>query len=307
MILLLRNCESQSFILRKFGVIVKDKQEEPSSHTHMWTHGPESNWGRCCAAEKHCPPKLSSTLCYNYPNTCNVNTYCTCSGKQDCSSSIHTHKSISATHKIQANQCILIFLHPEPSTPPPTPSYHPVRSRRWFFGRSCTAHCSQASATLCPSPPSLHTLSHTTVLSGSVFMSSLAHQLFRHLPGHIHARTHRPSYSHRHRGKCWCTGLSCWSMGRALQWLSKGVASNKDTAVWNHSSFFFWIHHWSSRLHCSVTGSIVGWYRKCWDREGRGNEGLLTLIYLDIQTQLNRVGVAGGAQKYISLRMNQTP
>lgn len=168
MILLPRNCESQSFILRKFGVTVKHKQEEPSSHTHMWTHGPESNWGRCCAAEKHCPPKLSSTLCYNYPNTCNVNTYCTCSGKQDCSSSIHTHKSISATHKIQPNQCILIFLHPAPNTPPPTPSYHPVRSRRWFFGRSCTAHCSQASATLCPSPPSLHTLSHTTVLSGSV-------------------------------------------------------------------------------------------------------------------------------------------
>lgn len=74
----------------------------------------------------------------------------------------------------------------------PPLSYHLVRNRRWFFGRSCRAHRSQAAASLYSSPPSLHTPTHT-VPSGSAFTPSTAHQLFRLLPGHMHARARRPS------------------------------------------------------------------------------------------------------------------
>lgn len=102
----------------------------------------------------------------------------------------HTQNTFQTFHS-RCYFCTLLHTHPLHFTP----SYHPVRSRRWFFGRSCRAHCSQASATLYPSPPSLLTPTHTDP-SGRAFTPSLAHQLFRLLPGHMHARAHQPSYSH---------------------------------------------------------------------------------------------------------------
>lgn len=87
--------KSQSFILRKFGVIVKHKQGEPSSHTHMWTHGPESNWGRYCAAEKHCPPKL----CYNY-QTLVISTHTVHAQENETALPAYTRANLSAPHTI---------------------------------------------------------------------------------------------------------------------------------------------------------------------------------------------------------------
>ncbi len=82
------------------------------------------------------------------------------------------HTEISASHTkthpkhFHSLFCLCNLLHSRRNTQPlpficiPL-SYHPVRSRRWFFGRSCRAHRSQPPATLCPSPPSLHTPTHT--------------------------------------------------------------------------------------------------------------------------------------------------
>lgn len=208
---------------------VKYKQEDVL-HPHMQTHGPESKWGHAILLQrKHCPPivihrvvALTQLPTHSQIDTCTL---------RETRLARLAHSKIGITHKIHSKHFTVAVISAPcsahtPSTLPP--SYHPVRSRRWFFGRSCRAHCSQASATLYPSPPSLLTPTHTDP-SGRAFTPSLAHQLFRLLPGHMHARAHQPSYSHiqyshthhTERGKCWCTGSCCWSMSSPLQWSNK--------------------------------------------------------------------------------------
>lgn len=124
----------------------------------------------------------------------------------------------------------MLFLHLALHLPlsfPPL-AYHPVRSRRWFFGRSCTAHCSQASAPVCFSPPSLHRLVRRRCFS---FPYSSIIQAFARTHACLHARARQPL--HTHTEKCWCTGSSCRSSH--LQCWSKQAALDKVNVTWSHN------------------------------------------------------------------------
>lgn len=140
---------------------------------------------------------------------------------------------------ITASRSTVQETHPPPPPPPPLHlfSYHPVRSRRWFFGRSCRSRRSRASATLHPSPPSLHTPTHT-VPSSSAFTPSPCSSIIQAFARtHACARTPTPHirtysidrHTHTHTeegGKCWCRGSCCWSTSSPLQWSDKEAASD---------------------------------------------------------------------------------
>lgn len=138
---------------------------------------------------------------------------------------LHRHKSTSHKKKDQMFASASTGSTQEWQHPPvlfyDSPSYHLNRSRRWFSGRSCRARRSQAAASTYSSLPSLHTPTHTVLLSGCTFTSSQAHQLFSLLLGHMECACTANllqdiQQTHRHREKCWCRRLSCWSMSCLL-------------------------------------------------------------------------------------------
>lgn len=122
----------------------------------------------------------------------------TCMHRKTQLCSLHVERN-STPHQMHAKYLTMILLHLAPHLPlssSPLP-YHPVRSRRWFFGCSCTAHCSQAFAPVCSSPPSLHRPVRRRLYS---FPCSSIIQGF--------ARTHACMRAHNnpciHTEKCWC-------------------------------------------------------------------------------------------------------
>lgn len=108
--------------------------------------------------------------------------------------------------------------------------YHPVRSRRWFFGCSCTAHCSQASALVRFSPPSLHRPVRWRLYS---FPCSSIIQGFARTHACMHARAQQPL--HTHRKMLMLVGRSRSS---PLQSWGKEVASCNMQPC--HAFFLFW-------------------------------------------------------------------
>lgn len=225
------------------------------THADTWTWEWSNNMLFYCseALPSNCHPPCGSS-----DTTTHTSTHAS-PGKPDCSPCTQKEKkNKKQRHKQDTSQTHSASR----SAPPPPPSYHPVRSRRWFFGRSCRAHRSQASATLCPSPPSLLTPTHTDP-SGRAFAPFPAHQLFSLLPGHMHARAHRPSQSHiQHSHTHTHTGKSADAKGRAVgAWaaLTSGQIRRRRFGCCSMDASSF-IHHWSSRLDCSVTGTV---YRMC--------------------------------------------
>lgn len=164
-------------------MIVRYRLADIHSYTHTCRHmdlSVRKDMLLCCseALPSNCHP-----LCGSFDTTTHTLTNKHIRAQKTSQLSLHTQKSASLKPKHIPSIFIACAVSASCSTqektpPPPTLlficfplSYHLFRSRRWFFGRSCRAHRSQAPASLYSSPPSLHTPTHT-VLSGSAFTPS---------------------------------------------------------------------------------------------------------------------------------------
>lgn len=182
----------------------------------MLTHGPWEFLRTCYSAwAQHCPLNLSPTQCTKTIHR----------SRENHNSSLHADRK-GTTHQIHCKYFTMLFLHlaiHHPLSFPPLP-YHPVRSRRWFFGRSYTAHCSQAS------PPSLHHL----VRRCCYFPCSSIIQAFARTHACLHARALKPLCTHTE--KCWCTESRCRSSH--LQCWSKQAALHQVNVMWSYAMLF---------------------------------------------------------------------
>lgn len=121
----------------------------------------------------------------------------TCTGKHNFSPFAGENKQHHTPHaQMHSKHFPMISLHLAPHLPLSSSAspYHPVRSRRWFFGCSCTAHCSQASAPVCSSPPSLHRPVRRCLYS---FPCSSIIQAFARTHACMRAHVKTLTYTHR--------------------------------------------------------------------------------------------------------------
>lgn len=148
----------------------------------------------------------------------------------------------STPHQMHAKYLTKILLRLAPHLPlstSPLP-YHPVRSRRWFFGCSCTAHCSQASAPVRFSPPSLHRPVRQRLYSSPC--SSIIQGFCQDTC--MHARAQQPLHTHRKM-------LMLVGRSSPLQYWGKEVASCSMQPCHAVLSFF-------DPSVIVLTGSIAG-------------------------------------------------